>query len=150
MPTVKIREALKTDLKAVIQLYSALEGEDYQPLNLRQAEQIYDRMQQYPNYHVYIAEIENEAVGTFELLIMDNLARMGEPSAVVEDVVVRTDWQGHGIGKTMMQFAMEQCRQAGCYKLTLSSNVKRKVAHAFYESLGFKQHGYSYCVDLRK
>jgi GNAT superfamily N-acetyltransferase len=51
-------------------------------------------------------------------------------------------------GKQMMQFAMEQCKQAGCYKLMLSSNLKREAAHKFYESLGFQRHGYSFQVLL--
>ena len=43
---------------------------------------------------------------------------------------------------------MEQCRAAGCYKLSLSTNLRRKEAHAFYESLGFQKHDYSYSVEL--
>jgi predicted GNAT family acetyltransferase len=37
-------------------------------------------------------------------------------------------------------------REAGCYKMALSSNVKRAAAHAFYESLGFERHGYSFVI----
>jgi len=47
----------------------------------------------------------------------------------------------------MMAHAMQQARDAGCYKLALSSNVCRKDAHAFYESLGFAQHGLSFVVE---
>jgi len=35
----------------------------------------------------------------------------------------------------MMEHAIAECRKAGCYKLALSSNVKREGAHRFYESL---------------
>lgn len=86
---------------------------------------------------------------TFALLIMDNLAHGGAPSGIVEDVVVRADHQGLGLGKMMMHFAMDVCRQAGCYKLMLSSNQKRVTAHVFYESLGFDRHGFSFVVPLR-
>ena len=50
----------------------------------------------------------------------------------------------------MMEFALERCRQKGCYKLVLSSNAKRTRAHAFYELLGFERHGYSFRVDLER
>ena len=30
--------------------------------------------------------------------------------------------------------------------MALSSNLKREAAHAFYESLGFEKHGYSFRV----
>jgi GNAT superfamily N-acetyltransferase len=46
----------------------------------------------------------------------------------------------------MMRRAMDECRQAGCYKLALSSNLKREAAHRFYEGLGFEKHGYSFWV----
>lgn len=95
-----------------------------------------------------MAEIADRIVGTFELLIMDNLAHRGQPSGVVEDVVVDSGLQSKGIGRLMMAFAMEICRKKGCYKMTLSSNLKRERAHQFYESLGFKKHGYSYLVEI--
>jgi hypothetical protein len=40
-----------------------------------------------------LAEINDEIVGTFALLIMDNLAHRGEPSSIVEDIVIRKDMQ---------------------------------------------------------
>ena len=92
--------------------------------------------------------MKKHIVGTFALLIMDNLAHQGTPSGVVEDVAVLNDLQGKGIGKMMMKFAMEKCQEAGCYKLVLSSNVKRTEAHAFYESLDFEKHGFSFRVNF--
>ena len=58
------------------------------------------------------------------------------------------DWQGRGIGKEMMQFAVDRFRETGCYKLALTSGVKTNVARGFYESLGFKKHGYSLVEKL--
>jgi GNAT superfamily N-acetyltransferase len=69
------------------------------------------------------------------------------PSAVVEDVVVASAFQGRGIGRQLMDHAKEQAKSAGCYKLALSSNRKRHAAHAFYESLGFDQHGLSFVIE---
>ena len=37
----------------------------------------------------------------------------------------------------------------GCYKAALSSNLKRKRAHAFYASFDFEPHGYSFRVNTR-
>jgi len=79
---------------------------------------------------------------------MHNLGHLGAPSAIVEDVAVAPALQGNGIGKAMMQFALELCRGKGCYKLMLSSNLKREQAHAFYDSLGFERHGFSFRVDV--
>jgi GNAT superfamily N-acetyltransferase len=87
-------------------------------------------------------------VGMFALLVMENLGHLGASSGVIEDVVVNTSWRRKGIGKQMLQFAIERCKEANCYKLTLSSNIKRKYAHSFYESLGFDIHGYSFKIEI--
>lgn len=73
---------------------------------------------------------------------------MGTPSALIEDVVVKASFQGRGIGKHMMGYAMKYCKKQGCYKVCLSSNLKRESAHQFYESLGYKKHGYSFLLEL--
>ena len=78
---------------------------------------------------------------------MDNLGECGTPSGVVEDVVVEPEFQRRGVGRAMMQHALSLCRQKGCYKMMLSSNLARTAAHAFYESLGFEKHGYSFRID---
>ena len=46
--------------------------------------------------------------------------------------------------RAMMEHAREACRKAGCYKLALSSNLRREDAHKFYDSLGFERHGFSF------
>jgi GNAT superfamily N-acetyltransferase len=144
-----IKEATITDLSGILILYSTV-LDNGNVLTIEQAETLFKKMQSYPNYKVYVAEKEGDIVGTFALLIMDNLAHQGTPSGVVEDVAVLNDLQGQGIGKLMMKFAMERCKEAGCYKLVLSSNVKRMEAHAFYESLGFEKHGFSFRIKLNQ
>jgi GNAT superfamily N-acetyltransferase len=147
---IVIRNAFKSDLESILGLYSEPEMDDGRVVDLSKAERIFERMKLYPNYAIYVAELEDEIIGTFSLLIMDNLAHMGAPSGIVEDVVVRSHWQRHGVGKRMMDFAMKQSEKAGCYKLMLSSNLKRKLAHNFYESLGFQRHGYSYIAKFKE
>ncbi|MDI3464014.1 MAG: Acetyltransferase, GNAT family [Nitrospira sp.] len=86
----------------------------------------------------------------FALLIMENLGHLGTPSAVIDDVAVDPAWQGHGVGNMMIHHALEVAREKGCYKAALSSNLKRERAHAFYESLGFERHGYSFRVSTQR
>ena len=144
---VVIREALEQDLPQVLALYAQPGLDDGHTLTVEQAKQHYRRFKQYPNYRLFVAECNGEIVGTFALLIMDNLAHVGTPSGVVEDVVVMAEHQGKGIGRRMMEAALAKCRESGCYKMALSSNLKREGAHRFYESLGFGRHGYSFLIQ---
>lgn len=146
MTEVLIREAVEDDLAGVLRLYVQPGLDDGDVLSESEARALYRRFQRYPSYRLYVAEAQSEIVGTFALLIMDNLAHRGAPSGVVEDVVVAADWQGRGVGRRMMEAARSLCGAAGCYKMALSSNLKREAAHAFYQSLGFDQHGYSFRV----
>jgi ribosomal protein S18 acetylase RimI-like enzyme len=142
-----LRPASEADLPAVLELYrTALE--DPKTLSLEAATALFRKMQSYPDYTLYVAETEAGLVGTFALLVMDNLGHFGTPSGVVEDVAVRPDQQGKGIGKKMMDFALDRCREKGCYKMALSSNLRRTDAHRFYESLGFRKHGFSFLMEI--
>jgi ribosomal protein S18 acetylase RimI-like enzyme len=144
-----IRPAEKADLLEVLRLYAQPEMDNGSVLSILEAEAIFERMQRYPDYRLYVATNNNgQIVGTFALLIMDNLGHLGSPSGIVEDVAVDPAFQGQGIGKAMMQHAGLVCKEAGCYKMMLSSNLKRTEAHAFYDSLGFERHGYSFLVQI--
>lgn len=145
---IVIEAATESDLPAILALYAQPEIDDGQQLSPPAAKEIFARINTYPNYTVFVAKVKGEIVGTFALLIMDNLGHLGASSGLVEDVAVSPIRQGGGIGTAMMKFAMEKCREAGCYKLALSSSLNRTKAHRFYRALGFEQHGYSFLVVL--
>jgi len=148
MHVIVIREAREPDVARILELYRQAGIEAEPGFTPQEARMQLARFQRYPSFRVFVAEIEGEIVGTYELLIMDNLAKRGRRSGVVEDVAVSPRFQGQGIGRAMMRHAQDECRQAGCYKLVLSSGLKRTGAHGFYDALGFEKHGYSFRVDV--
>jgi len=146
--SIVCRAATREDIPAVLRLYAQPDLDDGKVLSLPEAERCFERIAIYPDYKIHVALVEEQIVGTFALLIMDNVAHLGVPSAIVEDVAVDPMWHGRGIGRQMMKYAMQLSSDKGCYKMTLSSNLKRTKAHAFYESLGFERHGYSYRMSI--
>ena len=148
---VLIRQATVDDLPDILSLYAQPDMDNNKVISLENAKELFDQFSQYPNYHLYVAcypNADNKVVGTFALLVLHNIGHQGSPSAIVEDVVVSSSHQSQTIGSEMMTHAMVLARQAGCYKLALSSNQKRQRAHTFYESLGFEKHGYSFQIKL--
>lgn len=142
-----IHEATEADLPSILTLYAQPEMDDEKILTVSNAIKIFKKMRMYPNYKIFIAKLDNETVGSFALLVMDNLIYNGKPTGIIEDVAVSPKSHGKGIGKTMMNFAMEQCIKADCYKLILSSSLKRVIAHNLYKSFGFEQTGISFLIS---
>jgi len=145
---LKIRKATQEDLPFVLDLYATDELHHEEILTVSEAIDIFNKFSAYPNYSLYVASFDGTIVGTFELLIMDNLGHKGSPTGVIEDVLVDTAYRSKGIGAMMMQHAIDLCSEYRCYKLTLSSNLKRERAHSFYENLGFVKHGFSFKIDI--
>jgi GNAT superfamily N-acetyltransferase len=148
MEGILIREAREEDVAEILKLYRDAELGVENEFTMEQACAQLAVFRKYPSYRIFVAVEEGRVVGTYELLIMDNMAKGGRKSGVVEDVAVSPDYRGRGVGRALMMHAREQCRQASCYKFVLSSNLKRVEAHAFYEALGFEKHGYSFRVEL--
>jgi len=145
---LSIRPAGRADLPAVLELYGPTGLGDDQVLSVEAADRRLVEMGAHADCTLFVAEMKGRVVGTFTLLVAPKLAHMGGAAALVDDVVVREDLRGKGIGKAMMEFAMRRAAERGCYKLALSSQLRREEAHRFYESLGFRRHGYSFAVDL--
>ena len=145
---ILIEEARKEDLPFILELYAEKDIDNGKVLSIHDAGAIFMKMKTYPNYKIYLAKYDNHAVGTFALAIMDNLAHLGKSSGLVEDVVVAKNMRSKKIGKKMMEHAINICKKNKCYKMCLSSSLVRKCAHSFYEKIGFKQHGYSFLIEI--
>src|SRR5947209_6564846 len=140
MANVEIRDARDEDLPGVLRVLAESGIDGGSSFTEQEARDHLARIRQWPNFRLLAAVVDGEIAGTYSLLIMDKLGKRGTPAGVVEDVAVAPGRQGQGIGRAMMEHALRECRKAGCYKLALSSNVKRGPAHRFYESLGFERH----------
>jgi GNAT superfamily N-acetyltransferase len=144
--TVAIQELTFADIDRYVYLLQQLDAQH--SMTMKDAQTLYRKMDQYPYYKIFCLWSENKLLATYSLIILDNFGHGGLKIAIVENVVVAPDDQGSGIGTTMMHDAMRRATDQGCYKLMLSSDLKRQGAHAFYEHLGFQQHGLSFRTEL--
>ncbi len=74
---VTVRVAELSDLPAILGIYAqpAVDSGEVLPDDVARA--LYEKIRQYPSYHLYVACIGPDIVGTFALLIMDNLGTPG-------------------------------------------------------------------------
>jgi len=91
-----------------------------------------------PNNELIVAELDNKVVGTFQLTFTPSLSFQGGKRCTIESVRVDSNLRGQGIGREMMEWAIERAKEKGCVSIQLTTNSKRKNAHRFYERLGFE------------
>jgi GNAT superfamily N-acetyltransferase len=92
-----------------------------------------------PAHRLIVAERNGEVVGTLQVTFIPGLPNFGMKRGLLENVHIRSDQRGSGLGSIMVQWAIERCREAGCGNVQLTSNKLRLDAHRFYRKLGFEQ-----------
>ncbi len=80
---------------------------------------------------------EREVIGCLQLTFIPGLSRKGALRGLFESVRISSTARGGGLGRTMIEWAIEQCRERGCAMVQLTSDKSRTDAHRFYEGLGF-------------
>lgn len=85
---------------------------------------------------LFITEDENKVLGTLTLAIYPTpLTR----KAWIEDVVTDNAARGKGIGKLLIEAAMEHAQKLGIEKVDLTSSNDRIAAHGLYKKTGFEK-----------
>ena len=80
-----IRTATEVDIPAVLDLYAGTGLDDGVRMPLEKARALFARFARYPDYRLFVAEDAAGAVcASYALLIMDNIAHIGAPLAVVD------------------------------------------------------------------
>jgi GNAT superfamily N-acetyltransferase len=92
-----------------------------------------------PNNELIVAEFDGGVIGTLQLTYTPSISFQGGKRCTVESVRVDERYRGQGIGREMMQWAIERAKEKGCASIQLTTNNDRVDAHRFYESLGFSK-----------
>lgn len=62
----------------------------------------------------------------------------GGKAAWLEDVVVRPDRRGRGVGRMLLEHLAAEAHAEGVLRITLLTDADNERAHALYEGLGFR------------
>ncbi|GAB3717288.1 GNAT family N-acetyltransferase [Spirosoma lituiforme] len=84
-----------------------------------------------------VVEDDGELVATFQLSFIQYLTYQGGTRAQIEAVRVKSTYRGQGIGREIVQYAIQRAKERGAHVLQLTTDKKRPEAKRFYESLGF-------------
>ena len=137
-----IREAREADVPAIVRMLAddhlGQQREAYTDPLPRAYLDAFAAIGRDPNNTLLVACLGDDVIGTLQLTFIPSLSYQGGWRATVESVRTDAALRGQGIGRAMMEHAIELARAKGCVLMQLSTHQSRKDAHRFYARLGFK------------
>ena len=135
MSEIEIREIEEDDLeKGFLETLDFLRNAS--GLDKNKSKEILKKIKQNPNHIIYVAIDNKKIVGSTTLLIEQKFIHGGGLVGHIEDVVVRKDYEGKGIGMKLVISLLDVAKQRKCYKTILNCEDSLKQ---FYEKIGFKK-----------
>jgi ribosomal protein S18 acetylase RimI-like enzyme len=97
----------------------------------------FDAIDADPNNEVVVACLAGEVVGVLQVTFIPGLTYQGGWRALIEGVRVDAKARSSGLGKAMIEHAIQRSRERGCHLVQLTTDKSRPAAKRFYEALGF-------------
>ncbi len=134
---VKIRSATEQDAPAAARLMTQLAEQTRGDIDPG----VEDRLQvmiELPQYAIFAVEDEKgQVVGLLSASQRWTLWHTG-PCALIEELVVDEGARRQGIGRALIQAALDWARDQGCSEVEVSTDHDNTGARAFYKRLGFE------------
>jgi len=136
MQNMRIEPAKSGDLSALLQLFAHLNADD-PPLASDKASQIWRRLMEAEGTTVIVARAAQMLAASCTVTVVPNLTRGGRSYALVENVVTHADYRRRGLGRAVLDAAVQRAWDSDCYKVMLATGSRREETLRFYEAAGF-------------
>jgi GNAT superfamily N-acetyltransferase len=137
----EMRRASAGDLPAMVKLLAddplGARRERYELPLPASYERAFDAIERDPNQELWVACLGEQIVGVLQLTFIPYLTYQGGWRALIEGVRIAPQVRSHGLGRTMLLFAVDRARARGCHMVQLTTDKARPQALRFYQSLGF-------------
>lgn len=138
---LSFRSARRADVKVIVELLAedriAAPREQPDPLPASYYE-AFEAIERDPNNTLIVAECDDRVVAALQLTLIPDLTYRGAWRAQIEGVRVASDMRRQGIGRALMEHAIERARRSRCNLMQLTTDKRRPEAVRFYEALGFR------------
>lgn len=133
-PNYTIRQAKLDDEKAVLELVNELENRESDPQIFSQ---IWAEYLGHMHTHVWVAENMENQVHGFLSVVGQNLLHHEGMVYEIQELMVTASCQGKGLGRKLIEALKNELKEKDVKSIEVTSNKRRKEAHAFYEAMGF-------------
>lgn len=135
-----VRVAREDDLENILELYLDLH-EDTVPEDSEKRRKVWAKIMEDDNYNLIVNDVDGVIVSTCTCIIIPNLTRNITPYALVENVVTKKGYEGHGYARACLDYAKKIANDNGCYKMMLTTGSDNERTHEFYKSCGYSSEG---------
>lgn len=136
-PVALVRLIQEGDLPQLLELYKHLNPDD--PVLSIDEKLIahWREILENPGQLYIGAEEDGRLVASCVLVVIPNMTRSARPYGLIENVVTHPDYRRRGLGKAVLQKAVEIAGVKGCYKVMLMTGRREEGTLRFYEEAGF-------------
>ena len=142
MDYITIREATEKDLPAIkalmVELIEAVD--DTGGYDVDTALENCRILLKNADSHILVAEADRNVIGVVNLDIRRTILHSGL-SGLIDEIVVAESYRGKGVGRKLIDAAVEKCRLSGCCEIEVSTEFTNTKARSFYKSCGFEEMG---------
>lgn len=136
---LRIRPAVPQDAELIVQLIRELAEYEREPQAAiaTVADILRDGFGESPKFRTLVAEWDQRPAA-FALFFLNYSTWLGRPGLYLEDLFVRPEFRGNGIGKAMLQELARIALAENCYGMKWQVLDWNTPAIDFYEALGAK------------
>lgn len=145
MTDVKIRKLQEKDLfSGFLESLDSLRKASN--LNPKKARAVLKNIQSRQDHVIYVAIQKSKIIGAATIFIEPKFIHDGGMVGHIEDVAVKKEFQGKGVGQELVKALIAYAEKVGCYKTVLDCTDE---VMPFYEKLGFIRFSNSMRIDHR-
>ena len=137
---VSVAEVTETDLEQLkpllVELLESLRQSE--AVDIHRGVRRCRRMLEDPTHSLLVAKAGGCLVGFVHVSFRQTILH-GDPSGLIDELVVAKDWRGRGIGKELVGAAMQACRDLECCEVEVSTEKANVKARKFYKACGFAE-----------
>ena len=90
-----------------------------------------------PKVMVIVAEVNDRVIGYLTINFNKSFLDAGD-SAVIDELMVTEKERGKGVGRLLVEYAIEISKHSGCSEVGVSTEFGNMNAQKFYDKCGFK------------
>jgi ribosomal protein S18 acetylase RimI-like enzyme len=132
--SVAIREARPEDAAIIVEMIRELargEGDETAVTEAHAAAYL-----GVPGNGILLAERDGSTLGLISYSIRPNLYHAAD-SCLIEELIVRRQARGAGVGRRLVEELMRRCIDMGCAEISVSTMPDNERAIRFYRKMGF-------------